>query len=213
MKKWKCTVCGYIHTGDEPPDKCPVCGADKSAFTLVEEKPVLDEIEKEDQVITNTAFPADSTTPSGPYAEFTRLLTKYHAHPMAVHIPNGVLPLSVIFAFIAIFFHSPSFGNAAAFNMMAVFLAMPLVIYSGVVDWQNRFGGNMTSVFLTKFICAAVVLVSSLGLSIWWVMEPSIVETDSGKRLVFLIIHLFILCPAILAGFLGGKLVFPANDP
>lgn len=32
MKKWKCTVCGYIHIGDEPPEKCPVCGAPKEKF-------------------------------------------------------------------------------------------------------------------------------------------------------------------------------------
>jgi len=22
MKKWVCSVCGYVHTGDEPPEKC-----------------------------------------------------------------------------------------------------------------------------------------------------------------------------------------------
>ena len=31
MKKYVCTVCGYVHTGDSAPDQCPVCkvGADK----------------------------------------------------------------------------------------------------------------------------------------------------------------------------------------
>lgn len=37
MRKWKCEVCGYIHTGDSPPDKCPVCGAGKSRFTEITE--------------------------------------------------------------------------------------------------------------------------------------------------------------------------------
>ena len=37
MKKWRCTVCGYIHEGPEPPEVCPVCGAPASAF---EEVPV-----------------------------------------------------------------------------------------------------------------------------------------------------------------------------
>ncbi len=32
MKKWECTVCGYIHEGDEPPDICPICGAGKEYF-------------------------------------------------------------------------------------------------------------------------------------------------------------------------------------
>ncbi len=37
MKKWQCTVCGYIHVGDEPPDICPVCGAPADSFELVKE--------------------------------------------------------------------------------------------------------------------------------------------------------------------------------
>jgi len=32
MKQWRCKVCGYIHTGPEPPDICPVCGAPKEEF-------------------------------------------------------------------------------------------------------------------------------------------------------------------------------------
>ena len=32
MKKWVCTVCDYVHEGDEPPDNCPVCDAPSSAF-------------------------------------------------------------------------------------------------------------------------------------------------------------------------------------
>ncbi|MFH1625359.1 MAG: rubredoxin-like domain-containing protein, partial [Pseudomonadota bacterium] len=38
-KKWKCTVCGYIHEGDGPPDTCPVCGAFKYQFILYETLP------------------------------------------------------------------------------------------------------------------------------------------------------------------------------
>ena len=32
MKKWVCQVCGYVHTGDQPPEKCPTCGAPASKF-------------------------------------------------------------------------------------------------------------------------------------------------------------------------------------
>ncbi|MCX7770938.1 MAG: rubredoxin [Proteobacteria bacterium] len=34
--KWQCTICGYIHEGPEPPDICPVCGADKSKFVKID---------------------------------------------------------------------------------------------------------------------------------------------------------------------------------
>jgi rubrerythrin len=33
MRKWVCDICGYIHEGDSPPEKCPQCGAPASKFT------------------------------------------------------------------------------------------------------------------------------------------------------------------------------------
>lgn len=33
MKRFVCAVCGYVHVGDAPPEKCPQCGAPKSKFS------------------------------------------------------------------------------------------------------------------------------------------------------------------------------------
>ena len=38
MAKFKCTVCGYIHEGNEPPEVCPVCKAPADKFILLEEQ-------------------------------------------------------------------------------------------------------------------------------------------------------------------------------
>ena len=27
MKKFVCSICGYVHEGDSAPEKCPQCGA------------------------------------------------------------------------------------------------------------------------------------------------------------------------------------------
>lgn len=32
MKKYVCSVCGYVHEGDTPPEKCPQCGAPAEKF-------------------------------------------------------------------------------------------------------------------------------------------------------------------------------------
>ncbi len=32
MKKWVCTVCGYVYEGETPPEVCPVCKAPASKF-------------------------------------------------------------------------------------------------------------------------------------------------------------------------------------
>ena len=38
MKKFRCTVCGYIHEGDEAPERCPQCKAPASKFVEVVEQ-------------------------------------------------------------------------------------------------------------------------------------------------------------------------------
>lgn len=40
MKKFICSVCGYVYEGEEAPEKCPQCGAPKAKF-----------IEKKDEVL------------------------------------------------------------------------------------------------------------------------------------------------------------------
>ncbi len=37
-KKWRCTVCGYVHTGDNPPERCPLCKAPASKFVEIKEE-------------------------------------------------------------------------------------------------------------------------------------------------------------------------------
>ena len=32
MKKFICAVCGYVHEGDNPPEKCPLCGVGPEKF-------------------------------------------------------------------------------------------------------------------------------------------------------------------------------------
>ncbi|MDY0003579.1 MAG: FAD-dependent oxidoreductase [Polyangia bacterium] len=35
-KLWKCEVCGYVHSGPEPPGTCPVCGVGVELFSVLE---------------------------------------------------------------------------------------------------------------------------------------------------------------------------------
>ncbi len=38
MKKFVCTICGYVHEGETAPEKCPQCGAPASKFTEQKEE-------------------------------------------------------------------------------------------------------------------------------------------------------------------------------
>ena len=45
-RKWRCTLCGYVHTGTAPPETCPVCNAGPEMF-----EEVLEEETEEEQVV------------------------------------------------------------------------------------------------------------------------------------------------------------------
>lgn len=35
LPQWRCTVCGHVHTGENPPDECPICHQGKDKFVRV----------------------------------------------------------------------------------------------------------------------------------------------------------------------------------
>ncbi|MEE1149158.1 MAG: NADH peroxidase, partial [Alistipes sp.] len=37
-KKFICSVCGYIHEGNEAPDQCPLCKVGKDKFNEMQEE-------------------------------------------------------------------------------------------------------------------------------------------------------------------------------
>ena len=67
MKKFVCSVCGYIHEGAEPPEKCPICGADKSKF--IEQK--AGKLEWADEHRIGVAAGVDAEVLEGLRANFT----------------------------------------------------------------------------------------------------------------------------------------------
>ncbi len=40
MKKWVCSVCGYVHEGDQPPAECPQCKAAADKFSEKQSGPL-----------------------------------------------------------------------------------------------------------------------------------------------------------------------------
>ncbi len=67
MKKWVCTICGYVHEGPEAPDKCPQCGAPKAKF----EEQVEGEMAWADEHRVGVAKDVDQEVLDGLRANFT----------------------------------------------------------------------------------------------------------------------------------------------
>jgi len=223
-RKWGCAVCRYIHKGSAPPDKCPVCGSDKSKFAPIEPEPSVAPGPSSSRKQTpQPATAQESDTRSqGINASIRRAiganqalangLTRLHAHPIAVHIPNGVLPVTVIFTLLALLFKWEALAIAARVNMIFVCLSMPVVILTGFVDWHNRFEGRMSRVFAIKMICAGVVFFLSLISVLWGLFQAGVYLAHSSMAWLFILINMAALAAAAVAGWYGGKLVFPNND-
>lgn len=209
MQKWQCTVCGYIHEGDQPPEKCPVCGADRSEFVKLESKEPSETKADQEDLAGQQADPqpVDSIV-TAKYDGLFGLMVKHHVHPVTVHIPNGVLPVSVVFIVLAAILNFSGLSQAAFYNLIFVVIAMPLVIFSGYLEWQKKYGGSLTSLFITKMICAAVVSLTAPALVVWLVIDPQAATGSSPNKWLFLLVGLVMLAAAATAGYFGGKLVF-----
>ncbi|HMA67999.1 MAG TPA: DUF2231 domain-containing protein [Desulfosalsimonadaceae bacterium] len=214
MKKWQCLVCGYIHTGPEPPEKCPVCGADKSQFVEVteDEQAGAPGGGKTPETGRKETAPAHAPPAGSPIPAFIELVNrefvKHHVHPLSVHIPNGVLPMAVIFVFLAALFQSPGLATAAFYAMVFVLVTLPLVLYSGFNEWKRKYRSSLRPIFITKIIAAFVVTAATLILVLWHVIDPDAAAKSSPLRFGYLFIHVVMLAAAGIAGFIGGKLVF-----
>jgi uncharacterized membrane protein len=213
VKKWRCTVCGYIHEGEEPPEICPVCGADRSKFVEIvdeendDKKSKIDPLEPETDSTVSDA-PGTTLESLSKYDRLYQLMVKHHVHPISVHIPNGVLPVSVLFILLAVVFKFTGLSQAAFYNLICVVFAMPVVLFSGVIVWQKKYNGVMTKLFLTKMICGGVVSLTSMILVIWSIVDPGVLTLTSAHLVAFLFVGMVMLGAAVTAGFLGGKLVF-----
>lgn len=208
-RRWRCTVCGYVHEGPEPPGICPVCGAPASAFEeIMDEKPARDDAGEKP-----AASPVEGQKQKKSWKQgknlrekavlwFDHAVSRYHLHPISVHVPNGVLPVAVIFLVLGALVNGSSLKTAAFLNMCMVLFSLPLVIYAGLVVWRDRYGASMTPLFRMKILCAAVLSFCVLVIVVWRMIRP-----DAGGAF-YIFLHLLALGAAGFAGHLGSKLVF-----
>jgi len=139
-KQWQCTVCGYIHEGPEPPEHCPVCGAERSKFVLL-----------------------PASAPENPPQPALSL----HLHPILAHFPNALMPVVWLFLALAWWPGRPALEEAAVWMVGIVTLVAPLSLATGIHDWQKRFGGEKAPIFLRKIALAiGLVLLGCLALAL-----------------------------------------------
>ncbi len=196
MRRWKCTICNYIHEGDAPPAKCPICNAPASKFVEIEPAP------PETPPVSAPRAPVKETG----IDKIKAVMVKHHLHPVSVHFPNGVLPVIVVLFILSFLFGNESFATAGFYNLIFVVLALPLVLVAGFVEWEKKYNRALTVLFQIKIVAASISTVSCCVALFWYLVEPTVIASSRGW--IFIGLNLLMVGSAGIAGFIGGKLVF-----
>lgn len=131
LGKWQCSICGYIHIGEAPPETCPVCGADRTKFILLEEETV---------------------------STLHMLLKTFELHPVAAHFPGGLIPTAALFLVLFIITGNIEF-EATVFLLLVVATAVvPVSLGSGIYDRKKYFGDSKAAIFKKKIALGLTLL-------------------------------------------------------
>lgn len=181
VEKWKCTVCGYVHEGLEPPEVCPLCGAERSQFIPVEEEKV--------NLLRD-------------------LVGTFLVHPVAAHFPNGLLPTAVLFLVLTLLTGNPYLEHSVLFLLGVVLAVVPVSIASGIYDWRTKFHGIKATIFYKKIALAAslqLLGLTALGLRL---LLPELMQRTGALKWIYAGLLLAMLAHAALLGHYGTKLSF-----
>jgi len=178
-KRWQCSICGYVHVGEEPPEFCPVCGADRTKFVLLAQD-----------------APAKSIS----------LFSTFKIHPVAAHFPGGLLPTAAFLWVLSTVFDNPEFEAAAFWLVMVATLVVPVSIGSGLHDWKKLHAGHRAAIFYKKIGLAVTLLILGVTATILHFGQPiSIVE--GGRYWLYLVAVLGMLGCVIMLGHYGAIIV------
>jgi len=179
-RRWQCSVCGYVHDGEEPPEFCPVCGAERTKFVLLEEE--------------------------GKAKNFS-LLSTFKVHPVAAHFPGGLLPTAAFFWGLFAILGRPEFEATAFWLVVIATLVVPVSIASGLYDWKHHHSARRAAIFYKKIGLGITLLsLGIVGITLRW--GHSALVMDGGWRFwLYLLTVLGMLACVILLGHYGAILV------
>lgn len=181
QKRWKCTVCGYIHEGAEPPERCPVCGAERARFVLLDEAPAV---------------------------WWPELFAAFKLHPVAAHFPGGLMPTAALFLLLSAVLANSGMEAAAFWLIVLVTVLVPVSLGSGLHDWKKEFAGRRAPIFFKKLALGLTLLMLGLVAIALRYDAPGLLATSGWGRWFYLLCVGGMLGCVVFLGHYGGLLVF-----
>lgn len=180
-QKWKCTVCGYLHEGAEPPESCPVCGADRAKFIPLEQEKV------------NLLHD---------------MIRTFVLHPVAAHFPNGLIPTAALFLLLTLLTGNVFTEHVVIYLLSVVLAVIPVSMASGIYDWRTRFHGEWALIFYKKIGLATILLLFVLAAVGLRHARPALLAEGGAGKWVYVGLVLAMLPVVTLLGHYGAKLAY-----
>lgn len=204
QKRWRCTVCGYIHTGDTPPEVCPVCGVGAEKFVLIDE----------------TAAASEPTIPEGNEAQqdkpaqskimsfIDEMKASFKPHPVMAHFPNALIPTLGLFLAITVVLQVKTLDHGIYLLLGVICLSAVATLATGIYSWQRHFSGARAKIFHRKLILGVCLVLICLEMFYLRFSNAEIFTSFGLSTLFFLILAAAALFCVTLLGHYGGILVF-----
>ncbi len=120
-------------------------------------------------------------------------------HPVATHIPMGMVLGGFLFYLAT--FKLKELANTAHHCFMLALAFLPITVVFGIMDWQHRYAGAVSTFIIAKFILAGTIALL-LALAVYLYRKSKL-----GQG-AFMALYTLCLLNAIGLGFIGGSLAY-----
>jgi uncharacterized membrane protein/cytochrome c5 len=130
-------------------------------------------------------------------------------HSIFVHFPAGLIPVSVCFFTLFLFFRKQVFELISILLLTISLFFTLLSIASGIYDWQVRFNGYFTQIIAIKFFLSLILFL--LGILIYTYRKTKIKQQGYSsllKNYFYITLFLSLLPITATIGYFGGELVY-----
>lgn len=189
MKTWRCTVCGYLHQGELPPETCPLCHATADKFELIE------------TAAENRSLVATLKE------ELRRMRETFAPHAVSAHFPTALIPTCSLFLLLAVVCSYPPLEFAAFALLMVVLIGILLTMLTGFLLWRKNYQKVRSVIFNRKIRLAWVLLLVAVVILSWRLISPDLVAEGGAALVLYLLLNLLMLVCVTLLGHYGGMLV------
>ena len=189
-KRWRCTVCGYVHRGETAPDVCPVCGVGPEKFELLEE-------EGDDE-------PAASAKKS-----FLQEMTEsFVPHAVMAHFPNALIPTLALFLTIYLVFGLKTLDHGIYLLLVLVPLSALATLVTGIYSWKKHYEGAKSKIFHRKLILGVCLVLICFEMLLLRSNNPELLSSVGLSSFFFVVLCGAALFCVTMLGHYGGMLVF-----